>query len=55
MCRPATCKKCQGVTWSGCGNHVGEVMRNVPHQARCTCDTEAPGPGLLSRLFGRRA
>lgn len=55
MCRPVTCKTCQGVTWSGCGNHVDAVMRNVPREARCICDPAAPRPGLLERLFGGRA
>lgn len=53
MCRPATCKTCHGVTWAGCGMHVDDVMRNVPREARCSCDPNAARPGLVARLLGR--
>lgn len=53
MCRPVKCRSCAGVTWSGCGMHVAQVMADVPREARCTCDPDAPRPGLLSRILGR--
>jgi hypothetical protein len=57
MCSPATCKACGRTTWRGCGQHVDQVMRNVPREQRCRCTAEqkaaASGGGLLSRLFGR--
>ncbi len=38
MCRPATCKTCGKTTWAGCGQHVDQVMRDVPRGAAL------PGP-----------
>ena len=65
MCRTTTCMYCRGTTWSGCGNHVDQVMRGVPNGERCTCSTvngrtttKEKGSGAgnwLSRLFGRSA
>lgn len=37
MCSPATCRQCGKVTWSGCGNHVAEVMAHVPQDRQCKC------------------
>ncbi len=56
MCSPATCRTCNKTTWSGCGNHVPQVMARVPRDQQCTCsDAERTvGGGLLSRLFGSR-
>ena len=62
MCRAATCRKCGKTTWAGCGNHVNQVMRNVPKSNRCTCATATGGiakaepassSGWLGKLFGR--
>lgn len=57
MCRAATCPACSKTTWKGCGQHVEQVMRNVPKQDRCRCTAEqkaaAQPQGLLARLFGR--
>lgn len=59
MCRPATCKTCGKTTWSGCGQHVDQVMRSVPTTQRCpghassTPGATASGGGFLGRLFGR--
>ncbi|MDF9279029.1 hypothetical protein P4U43_14660 [Arthrobacter sp. EH-1B-1] len=65
MCRTTTCMYCRRTTWSGCGNHVDQVMRGVPNSERCTCSTvngrtttqeKSSGAGTwLSRLFGRSA
>jgi hypothetical protein len=38
MCSPVRCNGCSLVTWSGCGEHVQEVMANVPVEQRCTCN-----------------
>nr|WP_264670961.1 hypothetical protein [Arthrobacter sp. VKM Ac-2550] len=59
MCRTATCQKCGKATWAGCGKHIDQVMRNVPHSRRCTCASSAgrqPGAGFgwIRELFGRR-
>ena len=36
MCRRITCKTCGKATYSGCGQHVDEVLAGVPASARCT-------------------
>jgi hypothetical protein len=38
MCYPVQCPRCQKTTWGGCGEHVADVMRNVPTAQQCTCD-----------------
>ena len=60
MCSKATCRACNKTTWSGCGQHVTQVMARVPRDQQCTCtDAEraaarsAGGGGLFSRLMGR--
>jgi hypothetical protein len=61
MCRPATCRACGKATYKGCGQHVEQVLRGVPHSERCRCDEsaapsrsgEASPRTLLGRLFGR--
>lgn len=37
MCVPAKCPHCGKTTWSGCGQHVDEVMASVPVAQQCTC------------------
>ncbi|MEY3734052.1 MAG: hypothetical protein RL347_1411 [Actinomycetota bacterium] len=37
MCSPAPCHSCGKVTWSGCGEHVDQVMAHIPEPQRCTC------------------
>jgi hypothetical protein len=57
MCRAVTCKKCGKTTWAGCGEHVDQVMRNVPSADRCPGhpkeERAAQGGGFFSRLLGR--
>ncbi len=56
MCRPVSCRTCGKTTWSGCGNHVEQVMATVPRGDRCTCardDSPSKGSGFLASLFGR--
>jgi hypothetical protein len=57
MCRAVRCKVCGKTTWSGCGQHVGQVMTGVPRADRCLGHTDeeraAAGGSLLGRLFGR--
>jgi hypothetical protein len=56
MCRPATCRTCNKATYKGCGQHVEQILKDVPKNQRCSC---APGirdtssPSLLSRILGR--
>lgn len=56
MCRSVTCKTCGLASWTGCGQHVEQVMAGVPETKRCQghpTQARAAG-GLRSRLFGRR-
>lgn len=53
MCRAVTCRKCSKTTWSGCGQHVDQVMRGVPKADRCQGHEGEPSTGFLARLFGR--
>ncbi len=49
MCSPATCRKCDKATYSGCGQHVNQVMRGVPSRDRCKCDGGKP---MKRTMFG---
>ncbi|WP_181762761.1 hypothetical protein [Rhodococcus spelaei] len=53
MCRPTPCSHCGKTTWTGCGNHVDDVMRRVPADRRCTCERKPAGGGFLRSLFRR--
>ncbi|OYD67205.1 hypothetical protein BDB13_0712 [Rhodococcus sp. OK302] len=50
MCSPVTCSTCSKTTWSGCGQHVDDVMRSVPTAQRCTCERPS---GFFKNLFRR--
>ena len=57
MCRSVTCRTCGKASWSGCGQHVDQVMAGVPRSQRCP--GHAPEPrdrsgGFMSRMFGKR-
>ena len=59
MCQPTRCRVCQKTTWTGCGQHVASVKRNVPAAEWCNgkhtpAEIEAATrTGFFSRLFGR--
>ena len=53
MCRPVTCRTCGKTTWAGCGQHVAEVMRDVPTSDRCPGHEKEPSTGFLARLLRR--
>jgi len=66
MCSPATCRSCGKASYTGCGRHVEQVLREVPKEQRCSCaptmtstgaastGTASTGGGsFLARLFGR--
>jgi hypothetical protein len=53
MCRAVTCGTCGKTTWSGCGQHVDQVMAAVPSAQRCPGhpeDSRAGSAGFLSRF-----
>ena len=35
MCRQTTCRKCGKASWSGCGEHVNQVMKGIPKAQQC--------------------
>ncbi|ACV78920.1 hypothetical protein Namu_2565 [Nakamurella multipartita DSM 44233] len=56
MCSPATCPSCGKASYTGCGQHVDQVLAGVPAHQRCSCPPAArstSGGSFLSRLFGR--
>ncbi|SDN03960.1 hypothetical protein SAMN04489726_4595 [Allokutzneria albata] len=53
MCQRVTCSKCGKPTYRGCGNHVEQVLGDVPRAERCSCSAEAP-PRRSWWPFGRR-
>ncbi len=53
MCYAVTCRKCSKTTWSGCGQHVDQVMRGVPAAQRCQGHPHEPRHGFFATLFGR--
>ena len=58
MCSRVTCSRCKKYTWSGCGQHVNQVMAGIPKSQQCTCIADkaaakANNGGLFSRFLGR--
>lgn len=54
MCRPVKCRTCGKTTWAGCGNHVDQVMKNVPRTQQCPGhEPVAPQRSTLARLLRR--
>lgn len=53
MCSVVTCRRCGKVTWSGCGQHIDQVMRGIPRNQRCEGHENEAAPGFFARLFGR--
>jgi hypothetical protein len=54
MCQRTVCSRCNKFTYSGCGNHVEQVLAGVPTSQRCTCGEDRNGAQRKQwRLFGR--
>ncbi|WP_104131704.1 hypothetical protein [Cryobacterium sp. M91] len=52
MCRGVTCKTGQKTTRAGCGQHVDQVMKNVPRSQRCEGHVkEKVTGGFFARMF----
>jgi len=57
MCSPKKCSICGKTGWTGCGQHVDQVMKNVAVQDRCKCSAQdkanakASAPGIFARIF----
>jgi hypothetical protein len=41
MCRRVTCNTCNKPTFAGCGQHVEQVLGDVPRKDRCQCSAQA--------------
>jgi hypothetical protein len=60
MCRRVTCNSCGKPTYAGCGQHIEQVLGDVPKAQRCTCRAQPSGKpssttapaGLFKKLFG---
>lgn len=52
MCQRATCPRCKKPTFRGCGQHVEQVLGDVPVSQRCSCASEPRQP-RLRWPFGR--
>jgi hypothetical protein len=51
MCSPAQCPTCNRPTYVGCGNHVEQVLGDVPPADRCQCEA---APVAKRSFFSRR-
>ena len=40
MCFKIKCKKCGKFTWAGCGEHIEQVLKDIPEEERCHCPRE---------------
>jgi hypothetical protein len=50
MCQRATCRQCGKPTYVGCGDHIEQVLGDVPPAQRCQCPKKENA--FLKRLFG---
>lgn len=53
MCRAVKCTKCGKTTWAGCGQHVDQVMKNVPKADQCAGHEGESSQGFFGKLLGR--
>lgn len=57
MCRRVECQKCHRPTYAGCGQHVEQVLDDVPTNQRCDCAAKratAKADRPKRSWFGRR-
>ncbi|RLV92577.1 hypothetical protein JA1_003116 [Spathaspora sp. JA1] len=38
MCNTAICAICNKKSWTGCGQHIPEIMDRTPKSSWCTCE-----------------
>ena len=53
MCRRVTCETCGKPTYVGCGDHIEQVLGDVPKDQRCQGHDAEAGGGLLKSIVGR--
>jgi hypothetical protein len=58
MCRRVTCDTCGKPTYAGCGEHIEEVLGDVPVDQRCqghSAGSEGSAPkSFLKTILGRK-
>jgi hypothetical protein len=55
MCQQVTCRKCGKATWTGCGQHVNQVMRGIPKSQQCQGHAAEPKQaGWFARWMGKK-
>ncbi len=54
MCRAVRCRTCGKATWSGCGQHVEQVLRGVPKSERCQGHAKSEGRRSFFDRFSKR-
>ncbi|KAI8595226.1 hypothetical protein EDD21DRAFT_391766 [Dissophora ornata] len=52
MCYAVKCNQCGKTTWRGCGQHVEQVMKDVPKSQQCECPREGAAPAQASMSVG---
>jgi hypothetical protein len=55
MCRRIQCRKCGRPSYSGCGAHVEQVLRDVPPADRCHCREAKAADAKPAGGTGRRS
>lgn len=54
MCSRVTCRTCGKPTYSGCGQHIEQVLGDVPKAERCQGHDKDEQGGFLKSIFGRK-
>ena len=54
MCSRVTCKTCGKPTYAGCGQHIEQVLGDVPKAERCQGHEDQEQAGFLKSIFGRK-
>lgn len=51
MCKRRACPQCDKPGWTGCGDHVEEVLADVAPDDRCECDPPPKSAGIFRRFL----
>lgn len=54
MCRRIECEKCGRPSFTGCGAHVEQVLRDVPADERCKCREDKAREQAAAEPGGKR-
>jgi hypothetical protein len=53
MCRRVTCDTCGKPTYAGCGEHIEQVLGDVPVDQRCPGHDAGEQKSFLRTILGR--